>query len=80
MRKNLWALAALVFILSLVLAACGGGPGAAGKDPAAAAVESFLAAAVTKDSAKVSSLVLQGLGIAGPALYGWLSGRHRRAV
>jgi hypothetical protein len=56
MRKNLWALAALVFIFSLALAACGGGPSAAGKDPAAAAVESFLAAAVAKDSTKVSSL------------------------
>jgi hypothetical protein len=57
MRKNLWALAALVFILSLALAACSGGPNTAAKDPAAAAVESFLAAAVAKDSTKVSSLV-----------------------
>jgi hypothetical protein len=56
MRKNLWALAALVILLSLVLAACGGAGSAGGKDPAAAAVENYLSAVVKKDSAKVSSL------------------------
>ena len=55
MRKNLWALVALVIVLSLLLAACAG-PGAVAKDPAAAAVESYLAATVAKDTARVSSL------------------------
>jgi hypothetical protein len=55
MRTHQWAAVALLVVLTLVLAACGGPAG--GKDPAAAAVESYLAAAVSKDATKVSGLV-----------------------
>ncbi len=48
-----WALLAFGLVLSLVLAACGGG---AAKSGAAGAVESYLKAVVAKDSAKVSTL------------------------
>ena len=53
MRKHIWAAAGLLVILALILAACGG---AAGKSGAAGAVENYLKAVVSKDSAKVSAL------------------------
>ena len=53
MRKSLWAAAALLVALTLILAACGA---PAGKSPAAAAVENYYAALVSKDAAKVSNL------------------------
>lgn len=59
MRKHLWAAAVLGIILALTLAACGGSGSSAtpiAKNPAAAVVESYLKALVTKDSAKVSNL------------------------
>jgi hypothetical protein len=52
MRKSFWALAVLLIVLAVVLAACG----AAAKNPAAVAVESYLKALVSKDAAKVSAL------------------------
>lgn len=55
MRKSLWVVVTLVMILSLTLAACGNA-GAGGKNPAAGAVESYLKAVVSKESAKVSTL------------------------
>ena len=57
MRKSLWAAAAVLVALTLILAACGGpGSSPAGKSPAAAAVENYYAAMVSKDAAKVSNL------------------------
>lgn len=55
MRKSLWGVAAVLLTLSVILAACGA-PAGSGKNPAAAAVESYYAALVSKDAAKVSSL------------------------
>ena len=62
MRKSLWMAAALLIVLTLILTACGGpatqSPPA--KSPAAAAVENYYAALVSKDSAKVSNLSCKG--------------------
>jgi hypothetical protein len=54
MRKNTWAVLGLLVVLALILAACGAPAG--GSSPAAAAVESYLKAMVSKDAAKVSAL------------------------
>lgn len=59
MRKHIWAAAVLVISLALILSACGGSGSTAttsAKNPAAAAVENYLKALVTKDAAKVSNL------------------------
>jgi hypothetical protein len=57
MRKSLWVAVAVLVALILILAACGGpGSSPAGKSPAAAAVENYYAALVSKDAAKVSNL------------------------
>jgi hypothetical protein len=54
MRKTTWAVMALLVILALILAACGGA--APGKSGAAAAVESYYKAMVAKDAAKMSAI------------------------
>ena len=57
MRKSLWAVAAVLVALAIILAACGSpGSSPSGKSPAAAAVENYYAALVSKDAAKVSNL------------------------
>jgi hypothetical protein len=68
MRKSLWTVAALLVALTLFLTACGGPAAqsptansptaviAATKSPAAAVVEDYYAALVSKDAAKVSNL------------------------
>lgn len=56
MRKNLWAVAALLVALALTLAACGETGGTASKSLSASAVEKYLQAVVSKDAAKVSNL------------------------
>lgn len=52
MRRSVGSMVFVVVILSLLLAACGAGA----QNPAAAAVESYLKALVSKDAAKVSAL------------------------
>jgi hypothetical protein len=56
MRKHLWAVAALLAALAIILAACSGAGGSGGKSPSASAVERYLQAIVSKDAAKVSTL------------------------
>jgi hypothetical protein len=57
MRKSMWTAAALLVALTMILTACSGpGGNPAGKSPAAAAVENYYAALVSKDAAKVSNL------------------------
>jgi predicted small secreted protein len=56
MRKNLWAVAALLVALALILAACSGTSGTGSKSSSALTVEKYLQAVVSKDAAKVSNL------------------------
>jgi predicted small secreted protein len=55
MRKNTWAIIALLVVLALILAACGA-PAGGGKSAAATAVENYYKAVVGKDAAKVSAI------------------------
>ena len=54
MRKNTWAVAALLVVLAFILAACGSATPS--KSGAAMAVESYYQAMVAKDAAKMSAI------------------------